>query len=319
MADLTPEEQEFFASGGDVSKLTPEPGSQGVDTLAPPAPAPSTTLNPVDLAGLGTDTPAPPPPPAPAPAPQVPPAPPPQDVMLQTLQRTLAEANANAARLQAQLEAATAPKPPAPSPAPDPESDPLGNMIHQLNAVNKNVADLQAKLDEQQSQQANLRQFQQFRENVVALRDQFKVTTPDFDAAYTHLRDARMADLRLYGIPEAEIPAILFKEEVQLSQAALQQGKNPAESIYEMARRHGYAAKTPAPAPAATPNAPAAPAPTKLANLPKNQQPPLPNHVPQAEDITVESLRDASESDLNKLVSDPAAWAKIAGKDTTPI
>lgn len=328
MADLTPEEQQFFASGGDVShlNLNPEPGIQGVDDLAPPAPptpAPA-PVDPLALAGLGNvDPPTAPAPAAPAPAPVVPPAPPP-DAMADILRRTLVEAQANAAALKAQLDAATAPKPPPAAPVPDPETDPLGNMIHQLNEVNKNVTDLQTRLNNQQAQQTQLREFQQFQQNVVSLRDQFKVVTPDFDEAYTHLREARMADLRLYGVPEADIPATLFKEEVQLSQQALVNQKNPAETIYEMARRHGYVAKTAPPAPAPAPGAaPAAPAPstakTKLTAIQKNaQQQPLPK-VPAVEEYTPESLKDASDADLNKLVQDPAAWAKIAGTNSTPI
>lgn len=314
MPGLTPEEQAFFESGGDASHLqpAPAPGVQGVQDLAPPAPAPIDVLA---NNGLGTDSPAPAPAPVPAPAP-APVAPPAPD--LNQVMEALRQSQAQAAALAAQIEAAQKP-PPAPAPvAPDPTVDPLGSMLHQLATVNKNVADLQNALVTQQQQQSQMVQFQRFQQQVVAMRDQFAIANPDFPEAYDHLRNARMADLRTFGVPEADIPKQLFQEEIVLSESAIKVGKNPAEAIYEMARRHGYATKTPAPV--AGPAPAPAPVQSKL-SLVKGAPPAVPNlpRTPAPADITAESLRDATDADLNKLVQDPAAWAKIAGGDNIPL
>jgi hypothetical protein len=298
MAGLTPEEQHFFESGGDTSQLTP-------------APAPAGSIDPLDAAGLG-NAPAPAPaaapvdPPAPAPAPA--PAADPTELM----RTALADAQRNAAALEARLAAATAPAPAQEPAAPDPNTDPLGSMMHQLEQVNKNVQAMQERLNEQQSASQQQAAFQNFQRQVVALRDQFKVTNTDFDAAYAHIREARTADLKSYGVPETDIAAQLFREEVALSEAALKQGKNPAEAIYEMAKRHGYGKPaTAAPAPA-----------VKLEAVKKGAAPTSPAALPATpvtENITIESLKDASDADLNKLVTDPAAWSKIAGSSNIPI
>jgi hypothetical protein len=177
---------------------------------------------------------------------------------------------------------------------------------------------LQSHLTEQQNQQQQLGAFNRFQQQVQTLRDQFQVTNPDFAQAYQHLRDARMADLRLLGYQEVDVSKAIFQEEVAISQAALQQGKNPAQTIYEMAQRHGYSKTTQAATPAAAPAVvPAA----KLSAIKSGVEsaPPTLPRTPIQEEITVESLREASDSDLNRLVSDPAAWNKIAGKDHIPL
>lgn len=302
MADLTQEEQEFFSSGGDVSKL-------GTEVAAAPLP--------VDLAGLSNnDPPAEPVVATPAPPPIAPVVAPVAD-QSDFLRTQLAAAQQQAANLQAQLQAAQNP-PKVAAPAPDPTTDPLGSMLHQLDAVNKNVADLQAHIASQQTQADNSAAFLRFQQQVLALRDQFATTHADFPAAYQHVRDARMADLRSFGWQEADVQKQIFQEEISLSHTAIQQGKNPAEAIYDMAKRHGYAA-----APSTTPvinNAkpPVTPS-QKLETIKQGAANPVLPRSQVTEEITAESLRDASDSDLNKLVSDPQAWAKIAGTDRHPI
>lgn len=299
MAGLTPEEQAFFESGGDASKLAPEPAA----------------ADPVANSGLGNSDPAPAAlqvatPVASVETPHVP-QPDPSDL----LRTTLAQTQQQAADLRAELEAIRTANVPKPVAAPDPNSDPLGNMLHQLDQVNKNVADLQAKLLDQQTQQQQNAAFQRFQAQVQNLRDDFVKTTPDFQAAYDHMRSVRAADLRSYGISEDNIAKQIFTEEFNLSQNAIGAAKNPAAELYEMAKRHGYKPTAATSAPVVDRSA------EKIAALKAGvaaSPPSLPKtHI--AEDFTLESLRDASESDLNKLITDPAAWAKIAGKDHIPI
>lgn len=232
--------------------------------------------------------------------------------MAEVLRQSLADANARAAQLEANLAALQKPAVAPPPDAPDPNTDPLGNMIHQLDQVNRNVAELQAKLAEQQNQSAQMTRFQQFQQQVGQLRDTFVKTTPDFDAAYTHLRDARTADLRSFGVPDTQIATQLFQEEVALAEAAIRQGRNPAEAAYEMAKRHGYA-----------PKAAAAPPASKLDTIRQAAGVTQPSQLPPAarvpEDISLATLKDADNATLNKIVSDPNSWAKLAGGDNIPL
>lgn len=297
MSELTPAEQQFFLTG----ELPPE--------LATPTPP-----SPLDHAALSNQ------PAAPAPAPeniQTPPTTtpeqqptPPVDVA-EVLRRSLQDTLARQAQLEAQLahlqQKATQPQPEQP---PDPNVDPLGAMMHQINQVNRSVAELQAQLNQQTQQNTQLNQLQQFQQQVHQLRDQFVKTAPDFNDAYNHLRNVRAGDLRNYGLPDDQIQQALLQDEIGLAQQAIRFGRNPAQVIYEMAKNHGYTTKTQA--------APAAPPSAKLQHI--QQQPSsIPPAVPNTADITVDGLKAASDSDLNKLVMDDASWSKIVGRDSYPL
>ena len=194
----------------------------------------------------------------------------------------------------------------AETPAPNPEEDPLGAMMHQLANVNSTVAAMQAKLAEQQATQANAESLLNFQASMKNVRDEFVKATPDFDAAYVHLRSVRADDMRTVGVPDGKIQQILLQDEIAIAQTALQTGKNPAQVMYEMAKRHGYAGK---------PGTPTAPATSKLdtlqAGMNAAKQPPA--AAQPAADLTLAGIKNASDSDLDKLVQSDDAWAKFAG------
>lgn len=211
-------------------------------------------------------------------------------------------------RLNFLTNAANAPKPVT---IPDPDGDPLGNMMHQLGTVSKTVQDLQARIIEQTQQREQAEQLSQFQATMRTLRDDYVKTTPDFQAAYDHLRNTRVADMRAIGIPDAHINQALLRDEVILAQNAVQQGKNPADLIYSMAKRHGY---TPAVTKATQPTTQADIA-AKIANLKSGTSAAkaVASGTPAADELTADSLKLASDSDLNRLVQDDKAWNKLAG------
>lgn len=290
---LTPEEQRFFDTGELQPGMTPEPPT--------PEPVPPLTATPT--------------PPVVSPV-VVPPEPDLHQQQIQNeaadiLRQSLAEAQQRVGALEANIQQLQQAQREPLAQAPDKDTDPLGFMTHQLETINKQVADFQAALVQQQTQQTQLGQFQQFQQQVSLLRDQFAKATPDFPDAYTHIRNARTSDLRAFGLTDDKIQQAMFQEEAILAQNAIRQGKNPAEVIYDMAKRHGYVAKA-----AATPAAPDA----KLAAVQQaqNASKTLPS-TPVLEDITVDGLKGASDDDLNKLIADEKMWAKIVGADKYPI
>lgn len=304
---LTPEEQRFFETG----EL--QPGMTG-------APAPAPSPDSLDLQALSSVT---PPAPAPAPAPNVePPAPAPapaaapQADPTEFLTRRLADAQQQVAELQTLIRQAVA-QPPAPAPAPDPSTDPIGSLMHQLGELNKQVAALQQGVVQSQQVQQQTTQLQAFQQQVAQLKEQFVTTTPDFNAAVEHLRSTRIADLRAFGLTDSQISQQIIREEYSIAEAAIMAGKNPAQVMYEMSKRHGYTASaSPAPAPGAA-SAPGVPldaiarAQAAAKNLPAAPSPEA--------DLSVEALRQASDADLNKLVLDPAAWNKLTQRDSYPL
>ena len=63
---------------------------------------------------------------------------------------------------------------------------------------------------------------------------------PDFLAAYQHARQARVSELCALGYAPHEALEITFDNEREIIQNAYANDRNPAEIIYDYARRHGY-------------------------------------------------------------------------------
>lgn len=299
MDGLTPAETKFFETG----ELPPELAAEAPPAVPEPPTAPAATV------ALPTD-------PTPAAAPIVAPAAPAAPDPYAALQRQLIEAESRRAateqqlsdligQLQALQTAGSAVE------IPDPNVDPFGHLQHQISTVNTAIQNLQANLTQQQQQSQQAAQLQQFVTQVHSLRDEFVKTTPDFNDAYKHVRDMRAADLRAAGVSEQAIPQVLFQDEMTISQAAITAGKNPAAAIYDMAKRHGYTAKTATTTP---PNPALAAAAARLAQAQAGQAAAVAPPRGAAEVVlTPESLKDASDTDLNKIVQSDDLWNKVAG------
>lgn len=160
-------------------------------------------------------------------------------------ERRITEMMARMEQIQQQL----APQTPEPTP-PDPETDPIGALKFQNERLQK--------LQEEARQQAYEQQL-----NVVAYRAavEFKAQAPDYPDAYQYAIKSRAAELSAIGTPDHAIPDILRREEMNLIATAHQNGRNPAQAIYEFAKARGYQMPQPAPAPLAAAPAPVAPQP----------------------------------------------------------
>jgi hypothetical protein len=299
---LTAEEQRFFETG-ELPTNAPAPSPDAVDPLA--------------LAGLGNAEPVAAPSPAASPVASPAPAPTPDQHTVadaqEILRQSLAQAQQRVGHLEQFIRDQQALQQTQNQPqAPDKDTDPLGAMMHQLDTVNKQVADLQALLNQQQVNQSNVAQFSAFQQQVRAIRDEYAKTTPDFTDAYAHWRDGRAADLRALGLPEQQIKHNLFVEEVSHAEASIRNGRNPAADVYEMAKRHGYTPKIAGTVPQ-TPDEKLKTiqaAQSAARNLPKQ---------PDLADVTVEGLKNMSDADMNKIVLDTDTWNKIVGKDQYPL
>lgn len=298
--DLTPDQEaKFFETG----ELPADVQQAAAPVLTAPAAAVELPVTPAAA--------------APAAAVVEPPALPTTD-QYALLQRQLIEAESRRAATEQQLtdlvtqlqsmqnEAATVA-------APDPNIDPFGHMQHQIANVNATIQNLQNDLYNQNAQAQQAAQLQQFIGAVREQRDAFVKTTPDFMDAYAHIRAVRANDLRDAGVPEHMLPAALLQDEMTVAQTAFASGKNPAAALYDMAKRHGYAAKA-AGAPAAAAAANPVLAAAKLAQVAAGQAAAvnLPRGAAEVV-LTLETLKDASESDLNKLVQSDDLWNKVAG------
>lgn len=126
----------------------------------------------------------------------------------------------------------------APKP-PDPEEDPLGHVQHQI----KTVTEQQKATQDQIKQQEEVTRNQQFAFHVKTLEDNFRTQAKDYDAAFSFLNEFKRQELAEFGVTDqAIIDRELQTASVNIARVALQQGKNPAEVVYNLAKRYGYQA-----------------------------------------------------------------------------
>ena len=296
MDGLTPEEIAFFETG-DASTL-------GLSAPPAPEPAPALEVAPLVVA----------PAPVEAPTPAVPGPAATPDLAAQLAAESAARAQLQRAidALNAKVEAAIPPAPPPPA-APDPATDPLGALMYKVNGIETALAQIQQSSQQTAQMTEQQRGLLDFKNQMNTLKTEFVKTTPDFDEAYGHLRAQRAADLADVGVPQDQIAMALMQDEIAVAQNAVRQGKNPAQVIYGMAKRYGYTPKAAAPA-APTPQ-------EKVAQLAAGQQAAAAPQrgAPVAEQLTLSSLKDASDADLTRVASDDKAWRSIMGGQSDDI
>lgn len=307
--ELTPAEEAFFATGELPPELAPAPAPAPAPSPAPaPAPAPAGNEPPAGEPPAGTPAPAPAPAPSPAPAPN-------EEVaaMQAADRRTMQQLQENIRQLNAQIAKTNAPPPEV---EPDMNKDPLGHMLYKLNKLNETVLAMQQGSVQQTQQAQQAAEFQAFAAEVKATRDAYVKTTPDFGDAYAHLRAIKAQDLRDVGVPEDRIAGELMRDEIAVAYNAKQQGKNSADVIYKMAQRAGYVPKVGTP-PAGTPP------PNLQQKIEQIQQGQAAAQAPGRGDpvsvLTFEGLKDASNTDLDKLVQSDDQWHRLVGNTSKDI
>jgi hypothetical protein len=125
--------------------------------------------------------------------------------------------------------------------APTIDEDPVGGI--KRTAVT--VEQLQQRINRDDEQR-------RFASAVGTKVSEFRAATPDYDAAYQHLIQSRTEELALIYGPE-QARQFVGQEEFNIALAAMQQGKNPAEVAYALAKQRGYARAEQKPAEPAKP------------------------------------------------------------------
>lgn len=304
----------FFETGELPASLTPAPAAPAAPAAPEPPPrepdtAPSSSPPPRDERGRFVATPE-----APAPSAPEPPAPAapaasgatPDTAALAELiageASRRAAAEAQLATLQARLDSLT--KAAAPPP-PDPAADPLGSLEYKLGEITRTLNELRETTTRARTEREENTELNNFVSHIRTLRDAFVKTTPDFDAAYTHLRNAQATALQAAGVPVHEIPNRLLTDELAIARNAVAAGKNPAAVAYDLARRFGYTPAAPQPAP--TDRVAAIRAAAEAAKTVER------GAAPEAA-LTPSTIRQASEAQLDQLVQSEDLWAKFTGR-----
>lgn len=128
---------------------------------------------------------------------------------------------------------------PAP-PIPEWDKDPLGHTKTRIETQEERLVRLEKEREEQNQLAQNQAQYNQFRGVVSQHTQQFIAKTPDYPQAYQHLISTQAKALQVAGFPPDQIQATLHQFESAIAQRALQDGVNPAERAYAMAKEMGY-------------------------------------------------------------------------------
>lgn len=286
--ELDKEVEDFFSQAGSVHS-TPE-----VPDPALAAPVPAAPEVPPTPAPAAPAVAAPPAPPAPV-----------EDPSLAALRTQIGQLQQYGAQLERTLQTLQQPPAPPAEPPPNPETDPLGHVMHELGETKKMLAQLTERFVQQDTASAQSNDLRNFVDGVQGMTTQFMQTKADYGDAYQYLRNVRSQDMKDLGVPQAKIPEMLLKEELAVAARAIQQGMNPAQMVYNIATRYGYRPATPPPPPPAV----------KMDALQKGQAA-APTPVEPAATgpaLTLDSVKDMTSDQLDKLVDSNDLWAKVVG------
>lgn len=138
---------------------------------------------------------------------------------------------------------------------PDRETNPMEYLEYQIAQLKKGQEATQ-QTAQKTVEQTQITRFATWADNA---EREFAASTPDYDGAVQHMKEMRAQDLRSLGYDDQSIAHSLNQEAQAIAVSAFQNGQNPAEIVYNMAKRYGFKGTAAgASSPARTPAAPVA-------------------------------------------------------------
>lgn len=221
-AQLTPAEESYFESGGTSEIPTEAPAAQETTSAEPvaakePAKEETTADKTVPLAALHEER-----------------------TRRRELDRKARDLETQLAELKGKFSIVERLNPTKEEKVPTVEEDIFGVVKNTTTDVAK-IKEVLAKQDEE----AKARKAED--ELITAYRAdaaQFRSKQADFDAAYNHLMQSRVAELQAMGYTSPQmLQQALLADERAIAEMALKDGQSPSERIYELAKLRGYAVK----------------------------------------------------------------------------
>jgi hypothetical protein len=128
----------------------------------------------------------------------------------------------------------------------EPEPEPIDYNVDPIGATKQKLEALEKVTEETHKTNQEMQQFQEQQRIATSIKqheDAFKAQTPDYDDAFNHIINLRTNELKIMGYNDQQIADTIAQGAFGIGVSALQQGKNPAQVLYEMAKNYGY--KTP--------------------------------------------------------------------------
>jgi hypothetical protein len=128
--------------------------------------------------------------------------------------------------------------------APDPQTRPLEYINHVLGNMQNTTAELQQWRQQQEAAAQQRVAVQQYASWATSQEREFAKQEPEYHDAYRHAAEARDKELQALGYADAAVRAnIVRMNTAEIINNAIQQGRNPAELVWEYARARGFTPK----------------------------------------------------------------------------
>ena len=130
------------------------------------------------------------------------------------------------------------------APPPDPHTKPLDYINHVLGKLQSNTVELQQWRQQQEAAAQQRATVQQYADWAAAQEQEFAKAQPDYRDAYRYAAEVRDKELQALGYSDPAVRANITRmNTAEIVSNALQQGRNPAELVWEYARARGFAPK----------------------------------------------------------------------------
>lgn len=124
----------------------------------------------------------------------------------------------------------------------DDEEDPVGDIAAVKRALKAFRARQLETSEAETRQQANARQFEKLRTSMVESEADFSLDFPDYPDAATFYRKARTEELEDAGYAGKALQTKLAEDLFGVVRMAIEGGMDPAERVYNLAKRRGFKA-----------------------------------------------------------------------------
>lgn len=132
----------------------------------------------------------------------------------------------------------------APVQIPDLDKDPVGHFAARNRVLEQQVQELLTREQQRSQQGQQMSQLQQIQSRAQVVEQEFMQRTPDYSEATNFLATARHKELELMGYADPAVRhSIIQNEARQIAIGAFQNGQNPAEIVYNLAKHRGFTTK----------------------------------------------------------------------------
>jgi len=131
------------------------------------------------------------------------------------------------------------------NPVPDPQTQPLEYINHVLGSMQASTAELQQWRQQQEAASQQREAVQQYASWATAQEREFARSQPEYHDAYRYATETRDKELQALGYTDTATRAnIVRMNTAEIINGAVQQGRNPAELVWEYARARGFIPKS---------------------------------------------------------------------------